>query len=352
MSILDTELQYALPPLGNNRILLGAGYRKAEDRVENNPDAPPLVPQILYLPAEKDLRWRNFFIQDEIALTGTLDLTLGGKWEENIYTGTEFLPNLRLAWQPRPERLRWGSLSRAVRAPARLDRDFYLRTSVPDSLQILLGLPPVITFIGGGPEFESELSDVAEIGWRAQPTAAFSYSVTAFYHDPDPQRSGERDPADTTGFTFLVSNTIEGSSKGVEAWAHYQISDSWRLSGGRTELRQDLENEAGSTDPEGPRALGNDPEHITLLRSTFSIRDNHQIHVMARHVGKLPDPEVPSFTAVDMNYGWYLGDGFGLSLRLQNLFDTGHVEFYGETDGAPLPVEYERGAFLKLTWTN
>lgn len=352
MTIFDTEFQYALPSLGNNRILLGAGYRRAEDRVENNPDAPPLVPQILYLPAEKNLRWRNLFVQDEIALSGSVDLTLGGKWEENVYTGTEFLPSLRLSWQPQPEQLLWGSLSRAIRAPARVDRDFHLRASVPETLQILLGLPPVITFIDGGPHFESEISDVAEIGWRAQPAEAFSYSVTAFYHEHDKQRSGERDPDDTTGFTFHVSNTIQGTSKGIEAWANYQASDRWRLSAGLVELRQNLENETGSTDPEGPRALGNDPEHTALLRSTFSIGDDHRIHVMARHVGKLPDPEVPAFTAVDVNYGWRFGDGLELSLLLQNLFDTGHVEFYGETDGDPLPVEYERGAFLKLTWMN
>ncbi len=352
MTIFDAELQYAMPPLGNNNLLLGAGYRKAEDRVENNPDAAPLVPQILYLPETKNLKWRNFFIQDEIALSEDIELTLGGKWEENIYTGTEFLPNLRLAWQPRTDQLLWGSVSRAIRAPARVDKDFYLRASVPDILQILLGLPPVITFINGGPTFESEISDVAEIGWRAQPSEAFSYSITTFYHEHDKQRSGERDPADITGFTFFVSNTIEGTSKGVEAWANYQASDWWRLSGGLVELRQDLRNKPGSTDPEGPRTLGNDPKYTFKVRSTFNINNDHQLYVMARYVGELSDPVVPAFTAVDMNYGWKLGDSFELSLLLQNLFDTGHVEFYGETDGDPLPVEYGRGAFLKLTWTN
>lgn len=350
MTTFDTEFQYALPTFGHNRILFGAGYRKAEDRVGNNPDAGPLLPQIVYLPENKDLKWRNFFIQDEIALSKTVDLTLGAKWEENIYTGTEFLPNIRLAWQPQTEQLLWGSVSRAIRAPARVDKDFYLQASVPEILQMLLGLPPVITFINGGRGFESEISDVAEIGWRAQPTEAFSYSVTAFYHEHDKQRSGERDPNDITGFTFLVSNTIEGSSKGLEVWANYQVNDRWRLSGGLTELRQDLRNTPGSTDPEGPRALGNDPEHIPMLRSIFSFNDDHQLHLMARYVNALPDPEVPSFTAVDMRYGWQLGNDFELSLLLQNLFDTGHVEFYGETDGDPLPVEYERGVFLKLVW--
>jgi iron complex outermembrane receptor protein len=358
MTILDTELQYTLPPIGSNRILLGAGYRKAEDRIDNGPDPEPveITLQTLFMPEDKDLKWRNLFIQDEIALSPELALTLGGKWEKNIYTDTEFLPNLRLAWQPASDHLLWGALSRAVRAPARLDRDFHLRAVVPEQL-VLLGFPSFINFINGGPNFESEISDVAEIGWRAQPSASFSYSATVFYSEHDNLRSGEPAPVDLAdnplGTAFFVSNTIEGSSKGVEAWANWQITDWWLLSGGLTELRQDLRNKPGSLDPEGPRALGNDPEHTSMLRSTFSINDDQRLHLMARHVSELPDPKVPSFTAVDMRYGWEFAEGFELSLLLQNMFDTAHVEFYGDTSDNPtLPVEYERGAFLKLTWTN
>jgi iron complex outermembrane receptor protein len=350
MAIFDMEAQYSLPLLDSHRILLGAGYRKAEDRVENDLNATPF--QFVFLPENKDLRWRNFFIQDEIGLPGNLDLTLGGKWEENIYTGTQFLPNARLTWQPRPDQLLWGSVSRAIRAPARVDRDFYLRAPVPQALQDLLGFPPFIYFINGGPGFESEISDVAEIGWRAQPTEAISYSVTAFYHEHDNQRSGEPDANDPLGVAFVVSNTIEGSSKGLEAWANYQVSDWWRLSGGLSELRQDLQNKPGSQDPEGPHTLGNDPKYTARLNSTFNINDDHQLHVMARHMGELPEPVIPSYTAVDMRYGWQEGDNFEFSLLLQNLFDTGHVEFFSDNLLHPLPTEYERGAFLKLTWTN
>jgi iron complex outermembrane receptor protein len=361
MEIFDTEVQYALPPLSSNRIMLGAGYRRAEDRVTNDLSiepfgGAPFEVQFFYTPENKDLKWRNFFIQDEIALSDSVDLTLGVKWEENIYTGTERLPSARLAWQPQPGKLLWSSASRAIRAPARIDRDFHTRIVFP----LPSPFPPIIAdLINGGPGFESEVSDVAEIGWRAQPTDAFSYSVTAFYHEHDKQRSGERAPEDMTGFAFLVSNTIEGSSKGVEAWGNYQVSDQLMLSGGLSQLRHDLRNKPGSTDPAGPRTLGNDPKYTSMLRSTLNINDRHQLYVMARHVSELPNPVVPAFTAVDLRYGWQLGGGFELSMLLQNLFDTGHVEFYGENTDLeegdpppPLPIEYERGAFFKLTWTN
>ncbi len=56
----------------------------------------------------------------------------GLKAETNVYTGTEYLPSLRFAWKPSADQLWWGKIStRAVRAPARLDRDFYVYLHLP-----------------------------------------------------------------------------------------------------------------------------------------------------------------------------------------------------------------------------
>ena len=107
-----------------------------------------------------------------------LRLTLGLKLDRNIYTGTEVLPSVRLAWKPDAGKLLWGELSRAVRAPSRIDREFFLP-----------GAPPFL--IQGGPHFVSEVADVVELGYRAQPSEAFSYSVTLFHHRYDRLRSGE-----------------------------------------------------------------------------------------------------------------------------------------------------------------
>ena len=323
MEIYDLELQYAMPFMTNSRLLFGGGYREAKDETIND------NPFILFLPEKKNLRWTNIFIHDDITLPANLKLTLGLKWEENVYTGTEFLPNARLAWQPAADALLWGQISRAVRAPARLDRDFYI---------------PIVG-INGGPNFESEISDVLELGWRAQPNSTFSYSLTGFYHDHDKQRSGEPDP-NAPG--FVVSNTIEGSTKGIEGWAHYQASSRWRLSGGFVSLNQDLRNKSGSLDPTGPSALGNDPDSTALLRSIYDFNDNHQVHVTARHVGELPEPQVSSHIAVDVRYGWQINDKLEVSANLYNLFDSSHTEF-----GDPATSSsYERAAFIKIIWTN
>lgn len=320
METRDVELQYALRFLEKHRLLFGGGYRDAKDRTTN------YSPFLLFLPQNKTLSWSNIFIMQETALSAGLALTLGAKWERNVYTGTEFLPNVRLAWHPWNDALIWGEASRAVRAPARLDRDFYI---------------PIFG-INGGPDFESEISDVAEIGYRAQLTQAFSYSLTTFYHWHDKQRSGEPNP---NGPGFVVSNTIEGTTKGAEGWAHYQVMPQWRLSGGFIEQRQDLHNKPGSLDPTGAKALGNDPKHIWNLQSTYNLEQHQQLYVGVRYVSELPDPHAPSYTAVDARYGWWVKKNFEVSVSVQNLFDSEHGEF-----GAPATNSvYERTAFITLT---
>src|SRR5690606_22276770 len=115
---------------------------------------------------------------DEIHLGDTVSLTIGARAEDNTYTGLEFMPNLRLAWSPTATQTAWAAVSRAVRTPSRLDRDVYAPLE-----------PPFL--IAGGEEFDSELADVIELGWRAQPSDAVSLSVTAFHHDYDRLRTLE-----------------------------------------------------------------------------------------------------------------------------------------------------------------
>ncbi|HSH91217.1 MAG TPA: TonB-dependent receptor, partial [Ramlibacter sp.] len=150
MEIADIEWQYSPAAAHSHRLVWGGGHREARDRTNNT-----LL--VRFIPQDKRLRWTNIFVQDEIAVAEHLELTLGAKLERNVYTGWEFLPSARLAWTPDANRLAWAALSRAVRAPARLDREFFFP-----------GNPPF--FINGGPQFVSEVANVLEVGWRAQPS--------------------------------------------------------------------------------------------------------------------------------------------------------------------------------------
>lgn len=321
----DLELQHQLVPWQSQQWLWGAGYRTAQDHTRN------LNPFLQFLPESRSLRWWNLFIQDEIALHPDWNLTLASKWENNFYTGTEFLPSLRLAWSFNQDSLLWSSLARTVRAPSRLDRDFYL-------------LLPGNAGIYGGEQFQSEVAKVAELGYRVQPNRQFSYSLTLFYDQQEKQRSGEPNP---NGPGYVVSNRIEGHGRGLETWLRYHPVPDWQMELGFTYLDRSLHNLPGSQDPTGPKALGNDPRQNWLFKSSYSLTDNQQLFLMLRRAGRLPDPAVPAYNALDLNYQWHISSDLKLGLGIRNLLDPRHSEF-----GNPQTAsQYRRTSWLQLTWS-
>jgi iron complex outermembrane receptor protein len=238
------------------------------------------------------------------------------------------LPSARLAWQLAEHQLLWGSLSRAVRAPARYDRDVRFP-----------GNPPYLLI--GGPDFESEVANVVELGYRAQPDPRFTFSATAFVHFWDNLRSG-------TALPVEIENRIEGEVSGLEAWAEYRPVAFWSISAGVTVLDEELELEAGSTDPVGVdnETLRNDPDYTWSLRSRFDLPGNLQLDFLGRRVGDLPAPAVPAYSELDVRLAWLFSDSFEISLVGRNLLHSTHVE-YGEATARPL---FERNVYGQVRW--
>jgi iron complex outermembrane receptor protein len=320
VDLADLEVQHAVTA-GRHKIVWGGGYRHARDEIR-----PGLF--FGFVPESRSLNWGNLFVQDEVALTESLGVTLGLKLEHNEFTGIETLPNLRLAWRPAANQLVWGALSRAVRAPARLDRDIRLPPN-----------PPYI--IAGGPDFVSEVADVLELGYRAQFSADWSGSATAFLSEWKRLRSGQTPPG------AQVQNMIDGQTYGLEAWGHWQVQSAWRISAGATLLKKDLHLRAGSTDPVGPSNLGDDPSFQWSLRATFNPADRQEFDLGLRRVASLPNAGVPTYTALDARYAWRVRPDLELSLVGQNLFDSAHAEF----GAAPGRSEIERSIGVWLRWS-
>lgn len=319
MRVMDIEAQYGMQWGEGHRLLWGGGYRSGHDSTDKS-----LL--IAFIPADRDLRWANVFVQDTVTLTRRLHLTAGAKFESNVYTGWEFLPSARLAWKFEDRQLLWGALSRAVRAPARLDREFFLP-----------GNPPYL--IRGGPNFESETATVAEIGYRAQPNRVTTLSVSVFRNFYANLRSGQPPPA-------VVQNLIEGNATGLELWGSVQATRDWRLSGGLTTLNQRLHIVPGSRDPTGPSALGNDPDSQLMLRSSLDLSANVEFDLTLRRVAALPNPVVPAYNAVDARLGWRLSRALEIALTARNGFDPGHPEFNAPATASQIP----RSVYLTLKW--
>ncbi|WP_084676996.1 TonB-dependent receptor plug domain-containing protein [Massilia niastensis] len=331
LDTLDVQLQHAVKLANGQDIVWGGGYRWAHDRVRNGP-------AFGFLPGTMNLHWGNLFAQGDFALRDGLRLTAGLKLEENNYTGVEVLPTLRLAWKPQAHALAWSSLSRSVRAPSRIDRDLFS----PTTPRVVNGVPQFA--IAGGPDFASEVANVAELGYRAQPTPALSWSATAFYSRYDRLRTLEPNQA---GSSSVFRNLAEGRTRGIEAWANWQASGAWRLSGGTVVQRVDTTLDPASRDLSGTTGLAtSDPRHYWMLRSSYDLAPGRELDVTLRRVGALSQPVVPAYTAVDLRLGWRIRKGLELSLVGQNLFDSAHAEF-----GAPPGrSEYRRAALLTLVW--
>ena len=317
--VSDIEFQHAFG-FANQQLVWGAGYRQARDDL-----GPGLF--FGFVPAKRTLNWSNVFAQDSIRFDHALELTLGLKVERNDYTGNELLPSLRLAWKPDSEQLLWAALSRAVRAPSPLDRDIVLPPK-----------PPYL--IAGGPGFQSEVAYVAELGWRAQPTPSLSYSATLFQNWWERLRSGEPPP------DAHVQNMIAGTTAGFEAWASWQAASSWRLTAGYDLLREHLRVQAGSTDPTGPSALGNDPRSQWSLRSSLDVTATQEFELALRRVAALPAPAVPAYTTADLRYAWRFQPGWTAAVVGRNLLGRSHAEFGAAAGRSEIP----RSLLVQLAW--
>ncbi|RYZ06385.1 MAG: TonB-dependent receptor [Comamonadaceae bacterium] len=304
----SVDLQFTHEPqLGaGQQLLWGAGYRTGEDTNEGS-----LL--VRFDPAERRLSWGNVFAQHQLR-HARWQLTTGLKAERNTYTGVEWLPSLRLAYDHGGQASTWAALSRVVRAPARIDREFFLP-----------GNPPYI--IAGGPDFQSEVARVLEVGHRGQAGRDLSYSVTGFVQDYDRLRAGRGTPA-------VVANRIEGQSHGLEAWGRWQPMDKARLTVGYLGIHKDLRFSEGPPDTASIPSLGNDPRHQWTLRSQFDLPQRTELDLQLRRVSALPAPAVPGYTALDARLGWQVTPAVEISLLAQNLLGRDHREFEPAASGS------------------
>ncbi len=320
-----TELQFTHEPrpFGRHQLLWGAGHRSARDR--NDPS-----PLVAFFPPTRTLDWSNVFVQDQVAVTANDELTLGVKAEHNSYTGLEWLPSVRLAHAHPGGSSTWAALSRAVRAPSRIDRDFFFPGQAPFLIQ-------------GGPEFQSETANVLELGHRGSLGRDLSYDLTVFRQQYRGLRAG------SNALPPTIENRIDGSVSGVEAWGTWDVNPGWRLSAGYRYLRERFRFSSPAPAPRvasGIAGLGNDPRHEWSLRSRLDVSANVDFDVFLRRVGALPAPAVPAYTALDARIGWRLRPGLELSLLAQNLGGGPHAEYNAPATASVL----DRRLFLKLVW--
>jgi iron complex outermembrane receptor protein len=335
----DVDFQHHLRPLGRHDILWGSGYRWTSDEIVN-------TPYVTFTPAERQDGTLSAFLQDKIAIKSEkMFLTLGSKFEDNDYTGTETQPSARFSWLINERRAFWSAASRAVRIPSRLDAD--LRLTVPIGFA---GIPFYVT-ADGTRAYGAEDLLAYEAGYRVRPTERLSLDVSIHRHVYDSLQTVEpgtpivvlTPPLPYAVLPNVLGNLLEGTSVGGTFVATWQPAERWRLRFQYTRLDLELQKKPGSVDTTRVDEGGNSPENQAAVYSFIDLPHNLQLYTGVRYVDELKNLNVDSYVAVNAGIQWSHRDALNVSLSLENLNDARHVEF---TPGKQI----ERSAFLRFRW--
>lgn len=338
----DVDFQHRIQLGDRNRLIWGMGYRFTHDEVENSPAlafAPTLLEQNLF----------SAFAQDEFQLIRQVTLTLGTKVEHNDYTGFEYEPSARLAWSPTEQHTFWAAISRAVRAPSRVDRDIRLPTP---------GAAPLVdNLLVGGADFQSETVVAYELGYRALLGEKISASIATFYNDYDDIRSTSLSPPDPVSglpFPLYYANNLTGHTYGMELSATYQVQSWWRLRAGYNLLKEYIHVKSGQSDFNNALNETADPEQQFSIRSSLDLPYHLELDGGLRWVDSFTynvsgsPATVPAYMECDVRLGWHPTKNLEISIVGQNLLQDHHLEY---VISSPNPQEeVVRSIYGKLTW--
>ena len=325
LNTYDVELQHRIQLGRRHNLVWGASYRLLDDHVRNSAS-------FAFLPADIARSWFGGFVQDEITLVPErLTVALGTKLEHNEYTGFEIQPSGRVSWRMSRAGTLWAAVSRALRAPSRLDRELFS----PEQ-------PPYV--LAGGPDFRSEEELAYELGYRFR-RRALTMSLATFYNRYEGLRSIEQanPPA---AIPLVIGNGNDGESYGAELTADYRVADAWRVRLGYTELRVNTWAKPTSTDPSGGAGESQNPNRQFSLNSSVELPAQLRLDGGFRYVAELPKQQVPGYAELDARLTWSPTAQLALSLVGQNLLHGRHAEF-----GTPATRrEIERGLHGAVQW--
>jgi len=353
INTLDVDFQQQFPLTCRQQIVYGLGYRLNDMAFEGSTfDNGFSVGPSGEFTRDTDLF--SAFVQDEITLVDErLSFTAGSKFEHNDFTGFEVQPTGRVLWTPDKRQSAWASVSRAVRIPALLEDmvEVGLLPTFPTEFPPGTPLPPgtpVFPRIVPNRDLDAEELIAYELGYRAQPTDAFSFDVAAFFNDYDRLFVSQARPALAPVPPPIVlplrqENGDGAETYGIELAANYKVTECWRLYGQYTFLQMQIH-------PPGPEIFERrSPHNQIYVQSSWDLPCDLEFDLIGRYVDNLPDFDVDSYVALDARLGWKPCKSVEVAVVGQNLLDAAHPEF-GSSPLLRSPlVEVERGVYGMIT---
>jgi iron complex outermembrane receptor protein len=322
-----------------NEIIWGFGARWSPS------DIIQTVPTVNFTPHHQDDNIYSAFVQDQIAIVqNKLWLTLGSKFEHNIFTGWETEPSGRVLWTPTSHQTVWAAVTRAIRTPSRIDEDLQLTGFVSSP-------PPIYLCVCDNAKFVSETLLGYEAGYRKLVGPRFYLDIAAFHNKYNDLTSfGNPTISLTTTpppLAILISlpfaNRIMGSTNGGEFSPLWKATHWMEMKATYSYVTMNLEDKPTHTKTSYVSMYeGSSPHNEVTAQLLFNLPRGFEFDPTYRYVGALPALAVKAYHTADARLGWHFAKRFDLSITGQNLFQPRHAE-----SGSVL---VQRSAYAQITW--
>jgi len=337
---LDAELQHHRPITRRQELILSTGYRGISDHTIQSNDTR-------FLPPARAYGIGHVSAVDVISLwKERVQLTAGARLEHNPFSDWSIQPTARAQWSVRRTQSLWAAVSRAIRAPARLedgferfyrDSGFGFRTSpgmLPETLVAL------------------------EAGYRGNLRKNLSLDISVFRNRYEHLRSSELESMEfhsgTVTAWFHIRNLARARSWGGETALTWNPTSAWRLSGSYTGLWMQTRLNPGSLDTFWLATARASPVHQWQTQSSLQLRrslhwtTNLYYHGASRfdQRGEVPPVLHPAHIHIDTRLA-FRREATEWSIGIRNL-TANKTEYFIEP--GPAPDLTRRAFYSRLTW--
>ena len=345
----DVDVQVHTRPARRHNVVGGVAYRTTWDTLHEQHRT------VNFRAASRQDGLFSAFGQDEITIfRERVRVTGGTKVEHHPYTGWQWQPGGRGVVMLSDRQTLWAAVSRAVRTPARFERDVEVEmTPRPGP-----GGLPIVASLVGSEAFEAETLRAHEVGYRIQPMPSLSIDIAAFRNLYSRLRSSEplaptvrvTDDGPQMYLPLAFGNGMEGRTQGIEATASISPRPAWRINASYTHLNVDLwfpqEHPLRLDDL---RSSDDSPRHQARLHSGFAVGQRIEADAAVAYVGSLPDSATAAYVRVDGRIGWRLAPNVMLAVGARNLRNHTDVEFPSAL--GEIPTAARRAVFANARWT-
>ena len=270
----------------------------------------------------------NGYVQDSISINEDILFSIGAKFEENDLAGFGFQPGVRASWMANENNLLWAGYAKTHRQPSLRERytdltPFWTWNSISEKW--------VSSSYAGDVSLDREEMDAYELGWRLRPNSDLMFEFSSYFYDT---QNAVRAATSVTSVNAYEAKDAE--ARGGEVSVEYRVSDAWRLRGGYSIARGEIEGQRTYDFPENTASLSSHfkySDEITLIQNLF-------------YSGKTQIPSdynpitIPSHLRLDLGVIWKTHENWEIGFFGKDLLEPYHLEtMYPGVDVEPARVE-------------